>query len=133
MKLCLLSARTVIANIAHKLRSNNRKIGHFRINQSINQSTNFYTANTPGVARLSGATSKSELDSKIDEAVSQRQQVIGHAGVYGGKARSKRYVLTHFPKVETEVDGGEIFWKMCPSKQRSYRAVITFYLQVARG
>ena len=74
-----------------------------KINQAINQ-PNFYSANIPGVARLSGATSKSVLNSKIDEAVPQRQQVIGHAGVYGGKARSKRYVLRHFLKVATEVD-----------------------------
>ena len=57
-----------------------------------------------GVARLSGMTSKSVLNSKIDEAVPQRQHVIGHAGVYAGKARSKRDVLRHFLKVETEVD-----------------------------
>ena len=44
------------------------------------------------------------LNSKIDEAVPQRQQVIGHAGVYRGKARSKRYVLRHFLIVETGVD-----------------------------
>ena len=44
------------------------------------------------------------LNSKIDEAVPQRQQVIGHAGVYRGKARSKIYVLRHFLKVATEVD-----------------------------
>ena len=44
------------------------------------------------------------LHIKIDEAV-QSQQVIGHAGVYGGKVRSNRYVLRHFLKVETEVDG----------------------------
>ena len=73
------------------------------INQSINQS-NFYSANIPGVARLSGARSKSVLNSKIDEAAPQRQQVIGHESVYGGKARLKRYVLRHFLKVETEVD-----------------------------
>ena len=58
--------------------------------QSINQS-NFYSANIPSVARLSGATSESALNSKINEAVPQCQQVIGHAVVYGGKARSKRY------------------------------------------
>ena len=58
----------------------------------------------PGVTRLSGVTAKSVLNSKIDEAVPQRQQVIGHDSVYGGKARSKRYVLRHFLKVETEVD-----------------------------
>ena len=44
------------------------------------------------------------LNSKIDEAVPQRQQVIGHAGVYGGKARSKRCALRDSLKVETEVD-----------------------------
>ena len=49
-------------------------------------------------------TSQSVLNSKIDEKVPQCQQVIGHAGVYGGKARSKRYVLRHFLKVATEVD-----------------------------
>ena len=49
-------------------------------------------------------TCKSVLNSKIDEAVPQRQQVIGHAGVYEGKAKSERYVLRHFLKVETEVD-----------------------------
>ena len=49
-------------------------------------------------------TSKSVLNSEIDEAVPQRQQVIRHAGVYRGKARSKRYVLKHFLKVATKVD-----------------------------
>ena len=80
--------------------------------QSSNQ-LNFYSANIPCVARLSGSTSKSVLSSKINEAVPQRQQVIGHAGVYGGKARSKRCVLRHFTQVETEVyeriDSGKLF------------------------
>ena len=49
-------------------------------------------------------TSKSVLSSKINEAVPQRKQVIEHAGVYGGKARSKRYILRHFLKVESKVD-----------------------------
>ena len=44
------------------------------------------------------------LNSKIDEVVPQHQQIIGYVGVYGEKARSKRYVLRHFLKVETEVD-----------------------------
>ena len=48
--------------------------------------------------------SRSVLNSKINEAIPQCQQVIGHAGVYGGKTRSKRYVLRHFLKVETKVD-----------------------------
>ena len=68
--------------------------------QSISQS-NFYSANIPAIARLSGATSKSVLDSKVGEAVPQRQQIIGHTG---GKARSRRYVLRHFLKVATELD-----------------------------
>ena len=71
--------------------------------KSINQS-NFFSANTPSVARLGGAASKSVLNSKIDEALPQRQQVIGHANVSGGMARTKRYVLRHFLKVATEVD-----------------------------
>ena len=73
------------------------------INQSINQSS-FYSTNIPGIARLSGATSKSLLNSKIDEAVPQHQKVLGHACVYGGKVRSKRYVLRHILKVGTAVD-----------------------------
>ena len=75
----------------------------FRINQSINQPS-FYSANIPGVVRLSGAASKPVLNSKIDEAVPQCQLVIGHTSVYGEEARSKRYVLRHFLKVATEVD-----------------------------
>ena len=38
------------------------------INQSINQS-NFYSANIPNEARLSGATAKSVFNSKIEETV----------------------------------------------------------------
>ena len=49
-------------------------------------------------------TIKSVLNRKIDAAVSQRQQVIGHAGVYGEKAEWKRYLLRNFLKVATEVD-----------------------------
>ena len=63
-----------------------------------------YSAKIPDIEKLSGTLSKSVLNSKIDEAVPQRQQVIRHAGVYGGMPRSKRYVLRHFLKVETEVD-----------------------------
>ena len=40
------------------------------INQSINQS-NFYSANIPGKARLSGATAKSVFNSKIEETGNQ--------------------------------------------------------------
>ena len=40
-------------------------------NQSNNQS-NFYSANIPGKARLSGATAKSVFNSKIEETVPSR-------------------------------------------------------------
>ena len=53
---------------------------------------------------LNGATFTSVIHSKIDEVFPQRQQVIGHAGVYGGKTRLKRYVLRQFLKVAIEVD-----------------------------
>ena len=53
------------------------------------------------------------LNIKIDEAVPQSQQVIGHDCVYGGKGQVKRYVLRHFLNVETEVDertdSGQLF------------------------
>ena len=45
---------------------------YLSINQSIHfllRQSNFYSGNIPGVARLSGATSKSVLNSKIDEAM----------------------------------------------------------------
>ena len=43
-------------------------MGCSKINQSINQS-NFYSADIPGEARLSGATNESVFNSKIDQAV----------------------------------------------------------------
>ena len=70
---------------------------------SINHS-HFYSNNIPCIAGLSGVTAKSVLNSKIDGAVPQCQQVIEHASVYGRKTTSKRYILRHFLKVETEVD-----------------------------
>ena len=48
-----------------------------QINQSINQS-NFYSANIPGEARLSGATAKSVFNSKIDEASMLKCLALGH-------------------------------------------------------
>ena len=66
---------------------------------NINQS-DFYSANIPGIARLSGATTKSVFKGKIDEAVPQHQQVIGHAGVYRGKGQVKKICL------ETSPEGG---------------------------
>ena len=46
----------------------------------INQS-NFYSANIPGTARLSGATAESVFNSKIDETVPWHQQTVGCVGV----------------------------------------------------
>ena len=84
-------------------------MSHF---QSINQS-NFYSANIPGVARLSGATARSVFKCEVVEVVPLHQQAVGHTGVYGGKAKSKRYVLRRFLKVATEVaertDSGRLF------------------------
>ena len=82
---------------------------------SINQSIkiNFYSANIPGEARLSGATARSVFKYVVVEAIPKHQQTIEHTGVYGGKAKSKRYVLRLFLKVATEVaertDSGRLF------------------------
>ena len=70
--------------------------------QSINQS-NFYIANIPGKAKLSGATVESVFNNKIDEAVPWHQRVNGCAGVYGGKVKSKKCVLRCFLKVGNEM------------------------------
>ena len=67
------------------------------INQSIDQLT-FISANLPSKSRLTGMMAKSVLNSKIDEAFCN----IGRAGVYRGKAKSKRCVLRCFLKVATE-------------------------------
>ena len=82
------------------------------INQSINQS-NFYSANIPGEARLSGATAESVFNSKIEETVPLNQQAMGSDGIYGGKTESKRCVFRYFLKVATELaertDSGRLF------------------------
>ena len=48
--------------------------------KSINQS-NFYSANIPDVARLSGMIAKSVFNSKIDETVPWHQWAVRYAGV----------------------------------------------------
>ena len=53
-----------IINVNSRPANQNRCI----INQSINQ-PNFYSANIPDEARLSGATAKSVFNSKIEETV----------------------------------------------------------------
>ena len=70
--------------------------------QSINQS-NFYCANIPGEARLSGATAELVFNSKMEETVFLHQQATGNAGIYGGEAKSKRCVFRCFLKVATEL------------------------------
>ena len=72
---------------------------------SINQS-NFYSANIPSEARLSGMTAKSVFNSKIDETVPWHQRAVGYASVWRGKAKSKRYVfvcllITSYPVCPT--------------------------------
>ena len=75
------------------------------INRSIKQinQSNFYSANIPGRARLSGLTAESVFNSKIDETVPCHQQAIRCAGVQEGKAKSKRYVFRCSLKVATEM------------------------------
>ena len=46
----------------------NEQVSNVYVSKSINQS-NFYSANIPGDARLSGATAKLEFNSKIEEIV----------------------------------------------------------------
>ena len=58
----------------------------YHVRQPIKQS-NFYSANIPGLARLSGATDGSVFNSQIDEAVPKHQWAIGCACVYGAKAK----------------------------------------------
>ena len=48
---------------------------------SINQS-NFYSANIPSKARLSGTTDESVFNNKISETVQWHQRAVGCAGVY---------------------------------------------------
>ena len=55
------------------------------MNEWINQS-NFYSANIPGKARLSGVKAKSVFNSKIEDTVPQHQQAMGSDGIYGEKA-----------------------------------------------
>ena len=50
---------------------------------------------------------------KVVEAIPQQQQAVGHTGVYGGKAKSKRYVLRRLLEMASEVaertDSGRLF------------------------
>ena len=61
------------------------------INKSINQS-NFYSANIPGEARLSGATAKSVLNSKILESNINR---LWGVTVSMGERLNQRDVSSH--------------------------------------
>ena len=86
MSICLYSRETwtLTAEIERKIqtvemRSFRRLLGisyKDHINQSINQS-NFYSANIPDEARLSGATAKSVFNSKIEETVPTKRCEAG--------------------------------------------------------
>ena len=62
---------------------------------------------------LSGAAHESVFNRELAEAVSYHQWAIGQAGVYGGKAKSKRCVFRCFLEVSTEMaertDNGRLF------------------------
>ena len=72
------------------------------MDQSVNQSINFYSTNIPGKVRLSSTTAESVSNGKALRALPRRQQAIRHAGVHGGKAKSKRCVFTQFLEVAVE-------------------------------
>ena len=69
---------------------------------SIYQS-DFYSADIPGEARVSGVTAESVFSSKIDETVLWHQWFVGCASVYRGMTKSKRCVFRCFLKVATEM------------------------------
>ena len=60
--------------------------GTYTISFISNQS-HVYTANIPGIARLSGTTVESVFNSEVDE----------------GEPKSKRYVSKHFRKITIEI------------------------------
>ena len=107
------------------------------INQSINQS-NFYSANIPGVARLSGATARSVFKYKVVEAIPSHQQTVGRTGVYGGggEAKSKRYVWRRLLKVATEVaewtDSGRLFQREGAQELKAFAPVLVLILGTDR-
>ena len=87
-----------------------------------NNQSNFYSANIPGKARLSGMTAESVFNSKIDETVPWYQRVVGCAGICGKKAKSKRCVFRCFLKVATEMaewtDSGRLFQRDRHKKEK---------------
>ena len=51
--------------------------------------SNFYSANIPGEARLSGATAKSVFNSKIEETVPLHQQAMVSGSIYGERPNQR--------------------------------------------
>ena len=102
---------------------------------SFNQS-NIYSTNFPGKARLSGTTAESVFNSKIDEAVPQHQQAIGHAGVYGGKVKSRTRVFRCFLKLATEMaeqtDSGRLFQRDGTQERKVLAPVLVLTLGTDR-
>ena len=96
---------------SHKVFSHRSRSVAVVLPHVMNQS-NLYSANIPGVARLSSATARLVFKYKVLEAILYHQQAVGHTGVYRGKAKSKRYVLRRLLKVATEVaeltDSGKV-------------------------
>ena len=98
---------------------------------SVKQS-NFYSANIPSEARLSGVTAESVFNSKIEETFPWHQQAIGHAGIYEGKAKSKRCVFRCFLKVATEMakrtDSRRLFQRDGTQEWKALAAVLVLTL-----
>ena len=76
--------------------------------------SNLYGVNISGIARLSGGQPESVFNSKVIQQFRHINRPSGvHTGVYGGKAKSKRWLLGHFLKISVEMtertDTGRLF------------------------
>ena len=119
----LFKVGRVLGNITKTWRKNITVF--YIIDQSINQ-LNFNSANIPGEARLSGAKAKSAFNSKVEETVPDHQQVIGHAGVYGGKAKSKRIEMAE------RTDSGRLFQTDAAQEWKTLAPVLVLTLGTDR-
>ena len=73
---------------------------------------------------------------EVVEVVPQHQQVVGHTGIYGGKAKLKRYVLRRLLKVATEVaertDSGRLFQREGAHELKALAPVLVLILGTDR-
>ena len=102
------------------------------INQSINQSELLlrqYPRRRPGsVAHQTNQCPKAE----VQDSIQKRQQSIGCAGIYGGKAKSKRCVFRRLLKVAVEgadqTKRGSLFHRSGPQERKPLAPVLVLTL-----